>query len=259
MARPRRPRGRRTLLPLLRSSHPPARRRNQRPEQRRHSDESRRERRRRPVRDGRSPRRFVSSSSKSNRDAAALAPCDADVAGHITRGDLRAALIDPLPRGVRLTVVLDCPEGGAGAVDLPFAFERGTPATISGPGRGGRRDGRRARGGGEDDRGGDAGERNDGGNDGDGAKGRRGYRCSRRLTTKSRRRRRRDGQSRKRRRGRREEEKAGEGEGEKASEGEEEAGEGEGEAPPREDETVGRRAKTLRGGVAPCRDAIGPQ
>ena len=39
------------------------------------------------------------------------------------RGDLRAALVDPLPRGVRLTVVLDCPEGGAGAVDLPFAFE----------------------------------------------------------------------------------------------------------------------------------------
>ena len=59
----------------------------------------------------------------SDPNAAALAPCDADVAGHVTRGDLRAALIDPLPRGVRLTVVLDCPEGGADAVDLPFAFE----------------------------------------------------------------------------------------------------------------------------------------
>jgi hypothetical protein len=59
----------------------------------------------------------------SDPNAAALAPCDADVAGHVTRGDLRAALVDPLPRGVRLTVVLDCPEGGADAFDLPFAFE----------------------------------------------------------------------------------------------------------------------------------------
>ena len=122
MARPRRPRGRRTLLPLLRSSHPPARRRNQRREQRRvERPDANADAAPSAMDDG--PGASSRLRPKSNRDAAALAPCDADVAGHITRGDLRAALIDPLPRGVRLTVVLDCPEGGAGAVDLPFAFE----------------------------------------------------------------------------------------------------------------------------------------
>ena len=72
----------------------------------------------------------------SDPNAAALAPSDADVAGHVTRGDLRAALVDPLPRGVRLTVVLDCPEGGADAVDLPFAFEARDAGEFFGVGSG---------------------------------------------------------------------------------------------------------------------------
>ena len=170
---------------------------------------------------------------KSNRDAAALAPCDADVAGHITRGDLRAALIDPLPRGVRLTVVLDCPEGGAGAVDLPFAFEArdagddfgagsGVVETADGPAEVGRtivvatranattvetmETARRVA---------------------EGVSMFASIDDEKSSTPPSRR------TESKKKAGRREEEKAGEGEGEKASEGEEEAGEGEGEAPPR--------------------------
>ena len=195
---------------------------------------------------------------KSNRDAAALAPCDADVAGHITRGDLRAALVDPLPRGVRLTVVLDCPEGGAGAVDLPFAFE--------------------ARDAGDDFGAGSSGVETA---DGPAEVGRTIVVATRAnattVETMETARRVAEGVSMfasiddeksstppsrrtesKKKAGRREEEKAGEGEGEKASEGEGEAGEGDGEAPPRRRDRRTPR-EDAAGGVAPCRDAIGPQ
>ena len=54
----------------------------------------------------------------------ALAAMDSDKNGCVTRGELHAALVRPLPRGVRLTVIIDVPdEGGAGCLQLPYAYD----------------------------------------------------------------------------------------------------------------------------------------
>ena len=56
-------------------------------------------------------------------DDTALLPCDFEEAGAITRDELFARLIDPLPRGAKLFVVIDSPDANAAdVVYTPFAF-----------------------------------------------------------------------------------------------------------------------------------------
>jgi len=53
----------------------------------------------------------------------AMLPCDFADSGAITREELYESLIEPLPRGVYLTVVFDCPDANAAeAVDAPYAW-----------------------------------------------------------------------------------------------------------------------------------------
>lgn len=85
----------------------------------------------------------------------ALAAMDSDKNGCVTRGELHAALVRPLPRGVRLTVIIDVPdEGGAGCLQLPYAYdvvgdgEEEDPSRFPGGGEG---EGREGRGGGSEE------------------------------------------------------------------------------------------------------------
>ena len=69
----------------------------------------------------------VSPSAVSNdrefRTDAALLPCDWEEAGAITREELYARLVKPLPRGAKLLVVIDSPDANAAdVVDTPYAF-----------------------------------------------------------------------------------------------------------------------------------------
>ena len=53
----------------------------------------------------------------------ALLPCDFEDAGAITREELHARLVEPLPRGAKLLVVIDSPDANAAdVVETPFAF-----------------------------------------------------------------------------------------------------------------------------------------
>ena len=53
----------------------------------------------------------------------ALLPCDFEDAGAITREELHARLVEPLPRGAKLLVVIDSPDANAAdVVDTPYAF-----------------------------------------------------------------------------------------------------------------------------------------
>ena len=63
------------------------------------------------------------SNDREFRTDAALLPCDWEEAGAITREELYARLVKPLPRGAKLLVVIDSPDANAAdVVDTPYAF-----------------------------------------------------------------------------------------------------------------------------------------
>jgi len=64
----------------------------------------------------------ASGRGGENTDAALL-PCDWEETGAITREELYARLVKPLPRGAKLLVVIDSPDANAAdVVDTPYAF-----------------------------------------------------------------------------------------------------------------------------------------
>ena len=82
----------------------------------------------RKVRGGTDGRIGASVGGCGDDGESAICPEDVDVAGVITRGELRRALLGTVPAGARLTVVLDCPgRGGAGSVRLPYTFSPSGP------------------------------------------------------------------------------------------------------------------------------------
>ena len=63
------------------------------------------------------------SDDREFRTDAALLPCDWEETGAITREELYARLVEPLPRGAKLLVVIDSPDANAAdVVDTPYAF-----------------------------------------------------------------------------------------------------------------------------------------
>ena len=63
------------------------------------------------------------SDDRDFRTDAALLPCDWEETGAITREELYARLVKPLPRGAKLLVVIDSPDANAAdVVETPFAF-----------------------------------------------------------------------------------------------------------------------------------------
>jgi hypothetical protein len=71
----------------------------------------------------RRPLSTTTSVEDSAEDTTALLPCDFETAGAITRDELFTKLIDPLPRGAKLFVVIDSPDANAAdVVYTPFAF-----------------------------------------------------------------------------------------------------------------------------------------
>jgi len=63
------------------------------------------------------------SDDRDFRTDAALLPCDWEETGAITREELYARLVKPLPRGAKLLVVIDSPDANAAdVVDTPYAF-----------------------------------------------------------------------------------------------------------------------------------------
>jgi len=71
----------------------------------------------------RRPLSTTTSVEDSAEDTTALLPCDFETAGAITRDELFASLIKPLPRGAKLFVVIDSPDANAAdVVYTPFAF-----------------------------------------------------------------------------------------------------------------------------------------
>ena len=63
------------------------------------------------------------SDDREFRTDAALLPCDWEETGAITREELYARLVEPLPRGAKLLVVIDSPDANAAdVVDTPYAY-----------------------------------------------------------------------------------------------------------------------------------------
>jgi hypothetical protein len=63
------------------------------------------------------------SDDRDFRTDAALLPCDWEETGAITREELYARLVKPLPRGAKLLVVIDSPDANAAdVVDTPYAY-----------------------------------------------------------------------------------------------------------------------------------------